>query len=145
MLAEYRYRVKEQFEVLGQNAQAQKEKLEAVVTGITPILQLVDLDMAVQPVGRAADQDFVIDRCSAAWGNFKEYNRDAVAAAVTHALSVVRSHYPSIDLQAIGAGFAEGKTEAEIQQLEVEVEDAAKKLAGDVDLFNETVGDGGAQ
>ena len=40
MLAEYRYRVKEQFEVLGQNAQAQKEKLEAVVAGITPILQL---------------------------------------------------------------------------------------------------------
>jgi len=145
MLAEYRYKVKDQFEVLGRNAQDQKEKLEAVVAGITPILKCVDLDMAVQPVGRSADQDFVVDRCTAAWENFKEYNRDAVVAAVTHALSVVRSHYPSINLQAIGAGFAEGKTEAEIQQLEVEVEDAAKKLAGDVDLFNETVGDGGAQ
>ena len=58
---------------------------------------------------------------------------------------VVRSHYLAIDLQAIGAGFAEGLGEAETQQLEDEVEDAAKKLAGDIDLFSETDGDGGAQ
>ena len=32
----------------------------------------------------------------------------------------------------------------EQQQLEDEVEDAAKKLAGDVDLFGEMDGDGGA-
>ena len=31
------------------------------------------------------------------------------------------------------------------QQLEYEVEDAAKKLAGDIDLFGETDGDGEVQ
>ena len=42
----------------------------------------------------------------------------------------------------IGARFAEGMGEAELQQLEEEVEDAAKKLAGDIDLFSEMDGDG---
>ena len=58
---------------------------------------------------------------------------------------VVRSHYPAIDLQAIGARFAEGMGEAEHQQLEDEMEDTAKKLTGDIDLFDETDGDGEAQ
>jgi len=57
---------------------------------------------------------------------------------------VVRSHYPAVNLQAIGVGFAEGMGEAEHQQLEDEEEDATKKLAGDIDLFSETDGDGEA-
>ena len=57
---------------------------------------------------------------------------------------MVWSHYPTIDLQAIGAGFAEGLSKVETQQLEDEVVDAAKKLAGDIDLFGETSGNGEA-
>ena len=48
-----------------------------------------------------------------AWESFKSFNCDAVVTSITHALEVVRSHYQSIDLQAIGAGFAEGMGEAE--------------------------------
>ena len=66
-------------------------------------------------------------------------------SVATHVLTVVRSHYPSIDLQSIGGGFAEGLSDAETRQLEDEVEDAAKTLAGDIDLFSETDGNGGAQ
>ena len=58
---------------------------------------------------------------------------------------MVRSHYPTIDLQAIGAGFAEGLSEVETQQLEDEVEDTAKKLASNIDLFGETSDDGEAR
>ena len=58
---------------------------------------------------------------------------------------MVRSHYPAIDLQVIGARFAEGLGEVETQQLEDEVEDAVKKLASDIDLFGEMDGDGEAQ
>ena len=50
---------------------------------------------------------------------------------------MVWSHYPVIDLQAIGARFARGMGVMEHQQLGDEVEDAAKKLAGDIDLFGE--------
>ena len=56
---------------------------------------------------------------------------------MTHALAVVQSHYPSIDLRAIGAKFARGTGATKQQQLEDEVEDAAKKLVSDVDLFGE--------
>ena len=58
---------------------------------------------------------------------------------------MVQSHYQSVDLQAIGARFTEGMGEAEHQQLEDEVEDAAKKLASDIDLFGKTDGDGEAR
>ena len=66
-------------------------------------------------------------------------------SVATHVLAVVRSHYPTIDLQSIGGGFAEGLSDAETRLLEDEVEDVAKKVAGDIDLFCETNGDGGAQ
>ena len=61
---------------------------------------------------------------------------------MTHALAVVRSHYPTIDLQAIGARFTRGTGVTKQQQLEDEVEDVAKKLADDVDLFGEMDGNG---
>ena len=80
-----------------------------------------------------------------AWESLKSFNCDAIVTAITHALAVVQSHYQSVDLQAIRAGFIEGMGEAKTQQLEDEVEDAAKKLAGDIDLFGEMDGDGGAR
>ena len=61
---------------------------------------------------------------------------------MTHALAVVRSHYPTIDLRVIGAGFAKGTGATKQQELEDEVEDAAKRLAGDIDQFGEVDGEG---
>ena len=63
---------------------------------------------------------------------------------MTYALAVVRSHYPMINLQAIGAGFARGTGATKQEQLKDEVEDAVKKLASDVDLFSEVDSDGQA-
>ena len=77
-----------------------------------------------------------------AWENFKSFNRDTTIFAVTHALAVVQSHYPTIDLRAIGARFTKGTSATKQQELEDEVEDAAKRLAGDVDLFGEVDGEG---
>jgi len=69
--------------------------------------------VAPQPDGRPPHSDTIIQRCKAAWENFKSFNRDAIATAITHALVVVWSHYPATDLQAIGAGFAKGMGEVE--------------------------------
>ena len=124
--------------MLVQEARTQREKCDAVVTGVKSVLDCVDLEAAPQPDSRPSRSDTIIQRCKAAWESF---NRDAVVTAITHALAVVRSHYQSVDLQAIGAGFTEGMGKAKTQQLE----DAAKKLAGDIDLFGETDGDGGAR
>ena len=72
------------------------------------MLDCVDLEAAPQPDGRPLRLDTIIERCKAAWENFKSFNHDAIITAITHALAVVRSHYPTVDLQAIGARFAGG-------------------------------------
>ena len=72
------------------------------------MLDYIDLEVAPQPNGRSSRSDTIIERCKAVWENFKGFNRDAIIIAVSHTLAVVRSHYPTIDLQAIGAGFARG-------------------------------------
>ena len=64
---------------------------------------------------------------------------------MTHALAVVWSHYPAINLRAIGAGFARGTSATKEEQLKDEVEDVAKRMASDVDLFGEVDGDNQAQ
>ena len=66
------------------------------------MLDCVDLEVAPQPDGRPLCPNTIIERCKTAWENFKSFNRDAIITAVTHALAAVRSHYPTIDLQAIG-------------------------------------------
>ena len=79
------------------------------------------------------------------WENFKSFNHDAIVSVATHVLAVVQSHYPTLDLQSIGGGFAEGLSDAETQQLEDEVEYIAKNLAGDIDMFGETDDEGEAR
>ena len=64
---------------------------------------------------------------------------------MTHALVVVQSHYPTINLRAIEAGFARGTSATKEEQLKDEVKDATKRLASDVDLFGEVDGDGRSQ
>ena len=130
--------------MLVQEARAQKDNFDTVVAAIKPVLDCVDLEPAPQPDGRRQRSDTIIQRCKAAWENFKSFNRDAIVTPATHALVVVRSHYPTIDLQSIGGGFAEGLSEAETQWLEDEVDDMAKKLTGDIYLFEENDGSGEA-
>ena len=112
-----------------------------MVARVRPVLDCIDLEAAPPPNDRPPHLDTIIDRCKAAWENFKSFNCDATVSIAVHALAVVRSHYPTINLQAIGARFARGMAATRQEQLKDEVEDAAKKLAGDVDLFGEVDGD----
>jgi len=109
------------------------------------VLDYVEPEAAPQPDDRPTCPDVVVERCKTAWESFKGFNHDVVASAATHILAVVWSNYPTADLQAIGGGYAKGLSDAETQQLEDEVEDAAKKLAGNIDLFGEMDGGGEAQ
>lgn len=102
------------------------------------MLDCVDVEPVPCPDGRQQGPDTIVQRCKAVWENFKNFNRDAVLTASTHALAVVWSHYPSIDIQSIGGGFADGLSNAQTQQLEDDIEDVAKVLVGDIDLFGET-------
>ena len=105
------------------------------------MLDCVDIEVAPQPNDRPPRPDTIVDRCKAAWENFKSFNHDATISAVTHALAAVWSHYPTIDLQVIGARFARGTGVMKQQELEDEVEDTVKKLADDIDLFGKVDGE----
>ena len=81
-----------------QEARTQRDKFDAVVTRVKLVLDCVDLEAAPQLDGRPPCSDTIIERCKAAWENFKSLNRDATVSVVTHALAVVQSHYPAINL-----------------------------------------------
>jgi len=84
--------------VLEQDAQSQRDKFDTVVARIRLVLDYVEPEVAPQPDGRPPHPYIIIERCKTAWESFKGFNRDAVITAATHALAVVRSHYPATDL-----------------------------------------------
>ena len=98
MPAEYCQRTRAQFDVLELEVQIQRRKLDAMVVGVRALLDYIDMEATPQPDDRPPRPDTIIDRCKAAWENFKSFNRDATISTVAHALAVVRSHYPTIDL-----------------------------------------------
>ena len=65
---------------------------------VRPMLDCIDMEAAPQPNDRPPRLDTIINRCKAVWENFKSFNRDATISVVTHALVVVWSHDPTIDL-----------------------------------------------
>ena len=72
--------------MLVQEARTQRDKFDAVVARVKPVLDYVDLEAAPQSDGRQPHSDTIIQRCKAAWEKFKGFNRDAIVIAVTHAL-----------------------------------------------------------
>ncbi|XP_066333833.1 uncharacterized protein [Miscanthus floridulus] len=94
----YRHKANAQFDMLVQEAKVQKENFDAVIAVIKPVLDCVNLEPATQDDGRQQRLDTVIQRCKAAWENFKTFNHDAITTVATYVLTVVRSHYPTIDL-----------------------------------------------
>ena len=82
MLAAYRRRVKAQVDVLEQETRTQREKFDAVVARVKPVLDCVDLEVAPQPDDRPPRSDTIIDRCKAAWENFKSFNCDKIEHGV---------------------------------------------------------------
>ena len=84
--------------MLVQEARTQRDKFDAIVTKVKLVLDYVDLEVAPQPDGRPQHSNTIIQRCKAALENFKSFNHDIIVTAATHALLVVQSHYPAIDL-----------------------------------------------
>ena len=79
-------------------AKIQRGKFDAVVARVRPVLDCINMEVAPQPNDMPHHPDAIIDRCKAAWENFKGFNHDAAVSVMMHALAVVRSHYPMINL-----------------------------------------------
>ena len=87
-----------QFDVLVLEARTKREKFDAMVARVKPMLDCIDLEADLLPGERPPRPDAIIDRCKVAWENFKSFNQDVAASVVTHALVVIWSHYPTINL-----------------------------------------------
>ena len=79
-------------------ARTQRGKLDAVVAGVGPVLYCINMEVAPPLNDRPPCLDAIIDRCKVTWENFKDFNQDATVSVVMHALAVVQSHYPTINL-----------------------------------------------
>ena len=79
-----------------------------------------------------------MERCRTAWSNFRVCVHSAACIAVGHALSVVRSLYPAVDLKIIDSGFAEGTEDKVADQLAEKATESAFKLVEDLDIFGDT-------
>ena len=63
--------------------QTQRGKLDTMVARVKPMLDCIDMEVAPQPDDRPLRLDAIINRCKAAWENFKSFNQDATVFAVT--------------------------------------------------------------
>ena len=70
-------------------AKTQRGKLDNVVAEVRPVLDYINMEVAPQPDDRPPHPDAIVDRCKAAWENFKSFNRDIAVSITTHALVVV--------------------------------------------------------
>ena len=80
-----------------------KNRCQEVATGIVPILDLIDLTLIEEEP--KTPQLGLVERCSQAWGWFQEFMKEAGEYTGAHVLSMVRAHYPLIDLKRLEAGY----------------------------------------
>jgi hypothetical protein len=55
-----------------------------------------------------------------------------------HVLAVVRSHYPSVDLQRLEASVSRNTNQVKAKQLRASSQATATKMIADIDLYGET-------
>ena len=67
--------------------------------------------------------------------DFKEFMHSAAYGTVVHVLTQLRSHYPSVDLQWVVTGYAQGTIVEKIARLEEDAKEPAKRLDEGVELF----------
>ena len=60
-----------------------------MVAGVRLVLDYINMEVAPQLDDRPPHLDAIIDRCKAAWENFKGFNQDTAVFIMIHALAVL--------------------------------------------------------
>ena len=98
------------------------EKIEAMTTGIKPVLDCIGFKPSKGRELLPGDPPpwSILDRYRMAWLDFKEFTCNAAHGAVVHALAQLRLHYRLVDLQRVVTSYARGTDATKIARLEDE-------------------------
>ena len=97
-----------------------------------PVLNLIDPALA-EDVPRTPYLG-LIERCRKAWGWFQEFVKEAGEYTGAHVLSMVRAHYPLIDLKRLEAGYPKEVDPDKAEELRMAQLDLSSKIIGDINL-----------
>lgn len=100
--------------------------------GILSVLNLIDPAL-IEDVPRTL-QLGLVDRCRKARGWFQEFVKEAGEYTGAHVLSMVRAHYPLIDLKCLEAGYSKEVDLDKAEELRMTQLDLSAKIIGDINL-----------
>ena len=109
-----------------------KNQCQEVATGIVPVLDLID--PALTEEEPKMPQLGLVERCRQAWGWFQEFVKEAGEYMGAHVLSMVRAHYPLIDLKRLEAGYPKEVDLDKAEELRTAQLDLSSKIIGDINL-----------
>ena len=109
-----------------------EKRCQEVATGIVPVLDLID--PALTEEEPRTRQLGLVERCRQAWGWFQEFVKEAGEYTGAHVLSMVRAHYPLIDLKRLEAGYPKEVDPDKAEELRMAQLDLLSKIIGDINL-----------
>lgn len=89
-----------QFQVLGEENRALKDRCAAMADGLRPVMQAL-VPGEQQLVDPLNAPEVMVDQCRNAWGAFKAFVNDATSFVAASVLGIVCSHYPRLNLERI--------------------------------------------
>ena len=118
-----------QYEAFNLEIKALKSSLEEFLQAVDPVLQIAfpDEHRDGAPIAH-------LEYLKAAPEKLKAQIKEVVTTSTVQALAVVKSHYPQVDLQRVGEGFANDADEDKIDALSKEVKTTSNLLVENLDL-----------
>jgi hypothetical protein len=117
---------------LGKDRDLWKGRCNQMVTGIMPVLDLIDSELPVSEV-RAQPLE-VLDKCQRTLGWLQQFVKEAEEYAGAHVLSMVRAHYPLIDLKCFELGYPKEVGPKQADELRIQLLDLSASMMGDINL-----------
>jgi len=100
--------------------------------GVAPVLDLISPELpGDQP---RAPKLTLVEKAQRAWDWLQQFVKDAGEFASAHVLSMVRAHYPLVDLSQLERGYPKEVGPQEVDDLRVGLLDLSSTVIGDINL-----------
>ena len=109
--------------------------MKTIIDRIKPVLDFINPEL-LEP-DKPPWPDTIVERCKSVLKIFKQYAHGVACSTGGHALAVVRSVYPSVNLEVIDGGYGQELSDEQITALEEEVLELVIKLADDLELLGD--------